>query len=91
VQAVSNARLQLKGDDLELFERLIARPRSALGSFDMIRKWRNREMEQLRGEEKEKENWPFYWRGNSASGHCDIGIFCADQEERSVAFASMCG
>jgi hypothetical protein len=58
-QAVNDARSQLKGDDLELFERLIARPRSAVESLDMIQNWRDGELKPRSWMERADGTWPF--------------------------------
>jgi hypothetical protein len=44
VKALNDARDQLHGDDLELFERLISRRRKPAEVQDLIFKWRNGEL-----------------------------------------------
>jgi len=58
-QAVNDARSQLQGEDLELFERLIARPRSAVESFEMIRSWRDGELKPRCWRDVVEERCPF--------------------------------
>jgi hypothetical protein len=58
-QAINDARSQLQGDDLELFERLIARPQSVVESSDMIQSWRDGELKPMSWREIAEEKWHF--------------------------------
>jgi hypothetical protein len=61
VKAVNNARDELQGDDLELFERLIAKRKTPAEADELIQKWGDGELgifEKLRAEAAK----PFSWK-----------------------------